>query len=288
MGNSSGYRNPKTPVYSSQENYLENLNGSSYGNNVFLHFIRVLGTLPDEVVGVEATGIKVDKLQQSTKIRWEIRYDPYVNPVCNITSITPSAIQLLGTQVTDVTLNYNFNKAIQTQTLYIDDVETAFTPTDLGNNQYRADLSGLALSDDTIFKIKGNDGTNDCEDTIKLRFGDYFYHGKTTADWTSVPGNFVSTFIPDASTDKVIVDENSAISFTCKSGTAEKDFIAIPKDVINNQNPSFKDRDNLLPGGFNEIGTVNIPNGSANDPNSLYTVYISINWNIGGSIYDIT
>lgn len=288
MGKSSDNRSPVTPKYSSQENYIENLNGSSFGNNVFLHFLKVIGATPVEVEGDDPSGIVVEETVQSTKIKYKVKYTPYVAPVVSITSLSPGGIQLLVNAVTSVTIEYSFNKAVQSQKLYIDDVETSFTPDNLGNNQYSATVDNLNLVDDTIFKIEASDGINTASATRELRFGDYFYHGKTTVNWSAVPGDFLTNNIPDADTDKVIVDENSAISFTCKSGSGEKDWVALPLGVIEKASPKFKDRENILPGGYNTIGTINIPNGSAGDPSNLYTVYVSINWNIGGAIFDVT
>jgi hypothetical protein len=286
MSDSTSHVSPRTPNYAQNADYVENKGGSSFGDNINTHFIRFMGEGKDvEVVG-DNEEITVDKAETSIRKTFTVRYDALLDLAINYLNLNPSTIQLRGSTVSSVTLAWQYNQPIDLQTLHVAGVETVMSPALLGNNAYNATLSGLSLTSNTSFKITGQRGSKVADRTSTLYFGNRFYQGKTSLQWSGVPGTFVANFIPGALTQ--LVRAGSDITFSTLSGEGEWDWVAIPLGVLGQGSVVFKDRENINPGGFVSIGTVNIPNGTAGDPNDLYTVYISINRNIGGAIFDIT
>lgn len=213
------------------------------------------------VVKGDGSRIKVDPMvKENGHPTYYVRYEEYIPLTINsFTRSVPAGLSLLGATVTDVTLNWQYNKAVETQAI------TALGQTipAIVAGDRSAALTGLSITADTTFTLTADDNATDhipaITATVDVLFGNNVYIGKTAeALSSSTPSSDVITIIQGL-TNKPI-QQTRAGNFTCSSLKNEFDLYAYPARFGEG---IFKGATNPGPGGFILLGAYNITNTAA-------------------------
>lgn len=233
----------------------------------------------DEFIFVEET------VNPDESITYTVSYSPYI-PL-SISSFTDDiGLQVKGVTVSTFTLNWNYNKGVESQSLNQGLTAPAVVP---GQTSYSLTPTGQTITTDTTITLTADDVDGDGNaaktSNVSILFGNYIYQTQLVlADRTDIVEADITGL--DLTSLTRTLSRTKDLTFTCSSGSTEYEVILMPTSFGLTSGGSFQDLSTNFTGGWSKLLTVELTNeeGFAED----YDVFVASNKNLNGLTFQIS
>lgn len=221
--------------------------------------------------------IFVDRIETENEVISTVNYVPYIDLIINTFTNDVNLI-LKGTTISTLNLSWQYNKSIQSHSLNQGLTAPAVIS---GQTLYNLNLTGLNLNSTTTYTLTADDLTSDNINPISksttVSFGNNIYHGSILIDNTDLYDP-IENDIKSLTNIQLSANASSINNIEYTNNDVDLYYIvALPASFNFN---SFKDSNNPLPGGFEEIKRLNITNSE--NFSEEYIVFRSTYDNLAG------
>ena len=216
--------------------------------------------------------------------KYHMTYVPYVPLTIN--SFTDNlGLQVKGKTITDITFNWGFNKAIESQRIESSAFATV-NPEVTGATSYEEDVTGLSITGDTSFTLYADDvdsdGNSEKSDSHTLYFGNEVWIGDIDGIDENTDESTILAALPGMT--KFVKTGPSISNYVCLGDTVTKREVYIAP--TSHAAPTFKFTNNFTSGGFELLFTMNITNSEGFTEE--YEVFASIYGHLENEVLTIS
>lgn len=216
---------------------------------------------------------------------YQVRYEPYTPLSINSFS-TDKGLQVKGVTVTSFTLNWGFNKSVETQSL--NQGLTAPTPVQ-GTTSYSLNATGQSVTSDTTYTIAADDNIEDANASktrnTSILFGNYIYQTQITiADRDSITTSTINAL--DLPNLPKTLTRSRGLTFTAQSIATSYDVILMPASFGLTSGTQFKDLATNFTGGWGKLFDMDLTNEAGFTES--YGVWVASNKNLNGLTFQIS